>query len=143
MRASTSRNRLLAVARKLRSIRREQFYFGNWASPEWQGKPDLSCGTTACGLGWATTIPSLRKAGLRIVRRAGGHIPVLGDHVPHYGTDAAAELFGITFYEAAFLFLPEIYNDEGEKSPARDCTPKQLARHIERFCRRRFPARSR
>ncbi len=46
-----------------------RFYFNNWVGGiegSWRGKPDFSCGTSACALGWATTMKSCRKAGLRM-----------------------------------------------------------------------------
>lgn len=60
------------------------------------------CGTTACAAGWATTIPSFRRAGLRLVW--GGHYgevflgeldsAIALETFFHIGHDEAYELFG-------------------------------------------------
>jgi hypothetical protein len=65
---TTFRNRLLTLAALLRRVKREQFDMDHWVNPHtWGGKLDFSCGTSGCVLGWATTIPSFRKAGLRML----------------------------------------------------------------------------
>lgn len=44
-----------------------QFYMGHWVDTyTWKGKPDLSCGTSACLMGHATTIPEFQALGLRL-----------------------------------------------------------------------------
>jgi hypothetical protein len=71
------------------------------------------CGTTACALGWAATIPSLYRAGLRIKHYPAGF----------RGTDApvktAAEFFNIDMGEAMYLFFDVAENE--------NMTPKQWA----------------
>jgi hypothetical protein len=76
------------------------------------------CGTTACALGWAATVPSFYKAGLRIPTGiAGGSWEPIG---------IASEFFEIEENDAAVLFF--------------DCavdirSPKQWAKHCRKFLR--------
>lgn len=59
---------LIILAEKLETIPKERFNYNVWVGENWGGRVDLSCGTTACAMGWATTIPALRKLGLRMSR---------------------------------------------------------------------------
>lgn len=60
----TGNRRLLKLADKLDSLPPARFKYSSWVGDDWKGKPDLSCGTTACAIGWGTTMPVLRRAGL-------------------------------------------------------------------------------
>lgn len=97
------------------SIPKARFDFSKWVGPEWKGKPDLSCGTTACALGWATTIPELRAQGLKLFKdEQGAKFPVMEKYlnkVPHMDPlDLAIlscqVLFGIDTSTAARFFIP-------------------------------------
>ena len=119
-------DRLRALAKLLRRLSpnnaRRHFDMDAWVyqhdsedepAPVIPSKPTsknfLTCGTTACALGWAATIPALQAAGLRMRRRVdwtwGGLAP---HHLPQYkgstGTVAAARLFGIDQDAAEYLF---------------------------------------
>jgi len=135
---ATGKRRLLALAKFLRGLPAERFDMREWVGKDWKGGADLSCGTTACALGWATTMPLFRKLGLRLVHTGsiGGGYPQVGDgyesggrwEYARTGYHAAAFLFGITYEEAEYLFLP------GSTRPgAPRETPKQVARRIEAF----------
>lgn len=69
----TFKARLLRLADFLDTLEPARFDFNRWVGLSWGGKEDLSCGTTACGLGWATTIPEFRELGLRMLRKAPEH----------------------------------------------------------------------
>lgn len=76
------------------------------------------CGTTACALGWACSVPSFRRAGLRLKVS-----PIVGTRgVPEYagrtGSDAAMVFFDITETQAEGLFYAWTIK-----------TPKKWARH--------------
>lgn len=45
--------RLLKLADKLETIREETFNMGTWA---YRDDPKIKCATSACALGWATTV---------------------------------------------------------------------------------------
>lgn len=140
-----SKNRLLKLADFLEKLPPERFNYAHWVGLDWKGDPNLSCGTTACALGWATTIPSLQKAGLTLhqPREAcgAGFVALCGEEPPNYLTEnsisemAAMRVFGLTSEEATFLFYP--YTDmDGHESPNQDASAKVVAKHIRRFCRR-------
>lgn len=102
--------RLATLAAYLReSVPDSQFDMNVWVGDDWQGDPDLSCGTSACALGWATTIPSFREAGLTLVRdrdyHHGGHVEL---HTPEVirtnSIEAASEFFDISESQADHLF---------------------------------------
>ena len=121
----TGNARLLRLAALLRTLPRKRFDYTTWVGYDWEGDPDLSCGTTACALGWATTIPSLRRAGLALTPWAhgGGSVTLNG----RFGAlDAAEELFALEDFEARLLFAP------WGASESR-ATPKQVAKKIEKF----------
>ncbi len=120
---------LLRLCDKLEKLPRSRFDYSTWVDTEkWKGKVDLSCGTTACALGWATTIPSIRKQGLKLSRI--GSVLCKGG----YAELAASIAFGISNEDASFLFYPgsvsSIYNWQ---SPGQHATAKQVAAHIRRF----------
>lgn len=144
---ATGNKRLLELADTLDTIPRKRFDFAVWVGDDWQGAPDLSCGTTACALGWATTIPSLKRAGLRL-KRDNGNRWSASDPWMHYGhvvtpnTDdsmrAAMEVFAITYDDAELLFSPSdpCYDHPkwyGKKILEENATPKQVASLIRRF----------
>lgn len=142
MKPATSKRRLMALVTLLRKLPRKRFNYATWVGHNWGGKADLSCGTVACALGWATTIPSLRRAGLRLEAYSTDEegrfdgTPVCGNHSDE---DAAAIVFGITSDEAKRLFFPAIPWFDSESSGLPDeATPKQVAKIIERFVKAKF-----
>lgn len=126
--------RLLKLADFLRTIPSERFYYGAWSvsdvgPEEWKkGEKKLTCGTAACALGWATAIPTFKRAGLKLVP---GLVKL--DHKDgtcESGFDAGASFFGITLEESDYLFSPS----DGEGNS----TPKQVACKIEKFVKNRI-----
>lgn len=120
-------NRLLKVTKKLDTLPPERYYHGSWVGNDWGGRSDLSCGTTACAMGWATTIPSFRRLGLRLTP---GHGIVINgaaksDRV-HGGLCAAAKLFYIDLDDAERLFG---FVGWGSAQP----TARQVAAKIRQF----------
>ncbi len=135
-----SARRLLVLADFLDTIPLKRFDYETWAGASWKGKKDLSCGTTACALGWATTIPAFKKLGLKLVRvkEYGEYIafPVCGTAE---GSDAACEPFLLSDGESLHLFTPHtrlwdgVTMVDGNYSPGEKATPKQVAKHIRSF----------
>lgn len=115
--------RLLKLAKLLRKVKKERFNYTHWVGEDWKGAANLSCGTTACALGWATTMPSLRRLGLRLVKTCHwGNEVRLGRLA---NTTAAQVLFNLDYHDADYLFIPKDYEI--------NATPKLVARKIERF----------
>jgi hypothetical protein len=143
----TSVRRLMLVVAKLRALPVERFDYGRWVGQNWQDAPDLSCGTTACALGWATTIPELAAAGLRLKRGTDGYVYV-SDGTPDDSSfasfHAASGIFGISTDDAEYLFAPGVAPPKddsfvGSDDSPRGCAgPAEVADHIERFVRLRF-----
>lgn len=132
---ATSKRRLMALAKLLRGLPRRRFYYACWVGLNWEGKANLSCGTSACALGWATTMPALRREGLRLVRSSRGGIVRLGSRE---GIHAGARAFGISAREATFLFIPGQLMD-GQWAPWSGATNKEVAKHIESFVKAKWP----
>lgn len=127
----------MALVKLLRQLPRKRFDFSTWVGTDWAGAKDLSCGTTACALGWATTIPSLQRAGLRLRRHEFG-LPYVECN-SRADDGAAAEIFGISDEDAASLFYPRFCGpDEIDSGLPDDATPKQVADHIEKFVEQKF-----
>jgi hypothetical protein len=130
------KGRLLKLIALLKELPRRRFDYQEWVGPNWKGKKDLSCGAPACALGWATTIPSIQRAGLYL--SSGGMVEMRGDDFSD-PFEAARKVFGLwDRYEARFLFSP---NEQLEgwdwrwRSPGENATAKEVARHIEKFIR--------
>lgn len=150
----TAKRRLLKLAKFLERLPKKRFDFGQWVGDDWKGKKDLSCGTTACALGWATAIPSFRKAGLRLKSYGftsyprGGYVTLKGHDNSLSSEEAAAQVFGITENEATYLFNPDM-DSQGlddalaerlslHDAPPSDASAKQVAKHIRRFVKAKF-----
>lgn len=73
---------------------------------------DASCGTTACALGHAGSIPSFRRAGLRYDVR--WYVAAVSYGI-NKGFDAGQEFFHLTEEESFYLFDPDKY-PEGKRS---------------------------
>jgi hypothetical protein len=129
-----NKRRILALALYLEQLPRKyakRFKMGSWKSTNFAHicgteTEDLtkSCGTTACALGWATQMPSMRRLGLHyddgMPRLANGQ----------YGFGAASKLFELTREQAFYLFDQERI---GEFELNEDETPKQWAKRARKF----------
>ena len=132
--------RLLRLAAFLEKLPRKRFDYGNWVGDDWKGKPDLSCGTTACALGWATAMPEFRRLGLVMVQELNDEGVSVTGYVALKGIrysneyDAACEVFGMEHDDIDRVFMPgDAYTCSGLPLSA---TPKQVARHIRKFVKR-------
>lgn len=84
-----------------------------------------SCGTTACALGWAMTVPSLRKAGLRMNVSA----PAYKGDTRDYAVSGENKCFGIDSYYD---------NEQWEQlfgCRNNDKTPKAWAKRVSKLIR--------
>lgn len=79
-----------------------------------------ACGTTACALGWAMTVPSLRRAGLKFRVEKGYFDPNLS----WYEVVGSDEVFDIDIYEHEAEW-EELFGADN-----RDKTPKQWAKRV-------------
>ncbi len=130
----------MALAALLDEIPPERFRYGHWAGQDWKGAADLSCGTTACALGWATTIPEF---GLQLCRDGSAVFVTTKGYVPHETEDdfylsllAAETAFGLTHDEARYLFIP---GDGYDVRPEGDASAKVVADHIREFVKSGLP----
>ena len=134
-------DRLTTLANFLKTVPKQRFDFTRWVGKSYQGKADLSCGTTACAVGWATTIPTFRQLGLFLQRSslAGNYRPCYYN-AEDYGNElngdcAVQHFFKLNEDEIVFLFYPHFTKPA---SNPRSClsekaTPKQVAKRIECF----------
>lgn len=58
--------RLLKLADRIEILPRKRFIIHSWVGEGWNGSSGFSCGTSACAMGWATTMPEFRRLGLRL-----------------------------------------------------------------------------
>jgi hypothetical protein len=134
-----NKRRLLKLADFLETkVPPTRFNFNRWVGYDWKGADDISCGTSACALGWATQMPEFRKLGLRLVlteeniggvqlsKGRGGRRPRAAGPL---SMRAAMRLFGLTNKQAEYLFVPHI----SEGGPGAEATPVVVANHIRRF----------
>lgn len=81
----------------------------------------IHCRTAGCALGWATTIPSFRRAGLKLHCPLHNATDSFAQATPRYGMwygyDAAAVFFGIDAFTTETLFNPTFYSERQRRSP--------------------------
>ena len=131
--------RLLALANKLDTVPRKQFNICKWVGHDWKGKPDLSCGTVACAMGWATTMPLFRKLGLRLDLAPDPAVwadvvikTKSGVYVARDGYESARTLFDIDDDTATSLFSGSEYrrDERTGEVDTQEVTPKRVAKKI-------------
>ena len=111
-------NRILILADFVSKVKPKQWDFSVWIGNDWEGAPDLSCGTTACAMGWGTAVPQLRRLGLRMVKNnfgPGGSMELHkrdGKKVYDF-ISIGRELFGLSRAETYHLFVPREPNVTG------------------------------
>jgi len=115
--------RLLKLAEFLKTVSPKHFHMNSFSDCVGSDEPFniKACGSTACALGWATQIPSFKRAGFR-QRNEDSFEPVFQGQT---GFSAAGNFFDIPEDDAIGLF--------GTDVTAR--TPKAVARSIIRFVR--------
>lgn len=98
---ATGKRRLLKLADFLENMpRNKAFDMSVIASNIDAGQP--ACGSSACAIGWATAIPSFRRAGLRLNQR--GRVRHGNKRCGGAYTAAAKSFFSLDFGEATHLF---------------------------------------
>lgn len=128
---------LVALAKKLESLPRERFYYGSFCDSEWDA--EHLCGTTACALGWAGTMPVFQRRGLLLGEDEYGSPRLFTKGLRGIGPwEAAATILGLTTEEVDFLFEPSYPLDARPgrprwMSPGSDASAKEVAKHIRRF----------
>jgi hypothetical protein len=107
-----NKERLLKLADFLDTVHPNKFEISSWLNTGWRARGgcteaellDLDCGTTACAVGWACTIPEFKAEGLGF----GGIVPMPTLQMPDGKTltswEAVREFFGLTQPEALNLF---------------------------------------
>jgi hypothetical protein len=154
-----NKERLLKLADFLDALPPERFNYGSWVGDDWKGMQDLSCGTTACALGWATTIPEivgptglcLRRNTLMPYVTLSQRPPAEGSHAFGEFEIAAGHAFDLTPPEANWLFIPHGEADEllefdtrrevedSVVRPGRYASAKAVAAHIRNFVEHGMP----
>jgi hypothetical protein len=97
----------------LKKVPENRFSMEHWASGKLCGKPieefHTQCNTTLCIGGWATTLESFKKEGLKLESSDSDLdnwlIVVRNDHVCHFGSWALAKVLDITVNDAYRLFV--------------------------------------
>lgn len=143
MNLATSNKRLLKLADFLEKLPRKRFDYSTWVGSSWEGAPDLSCGTTACALGWAATMPEFRRLGLRLEKPLDREVGYITNRKLDalYPSVAAVATFGISEEEEQYLFEGKATLEGFPDPPSQwDATPKQVAAHIRRFVKQRTAA---
>lgn len=115
--------RLIKLATFLYRVPRNQFNTEQWASAGFDAR-NPTCGTTACAIGWATTIFKDEGFFLSPFCTLVGAQPL----IPHYKSKvnwkAVVSFFQISDYDAFKLFSPKRSSNHG---------PRQVAKDIKHF----------
>lgn len=118
----TGKKRLLQLADFLETLGPERFDLQWWA---YNGFSPNKCGTTACAVGWATTIPAFKKAGLKLYRDYDdGLYPI---YKTYDSWDAVKVFFKLSMKDAEWLFNSGYYPVEQNNNP------KYVAKRIREF----------
>ena len=117
--------RLLKLADFLDTVPRKRFNLGLWQQYGFKPKAESACGTVACAMGWACTIPSFKRAGLKAHKD--DRYPIFENQE---GFSAAAKFFDISFPQAERLFSSSGY---GNRFNSDAVTPKKVAKAIRNF----------
>jgi hypothetical protein len=146
------KRRLLKLAAFLEKLPRERFDFSLWVGRDWGGAQDLSCGTTACAMGFGVAMFG-KQCRVRLVRvnaplGDNGCWPVCQWRRPNHNktmaqsAEAGARIFGVTELEFIRLFtsLP-VARPTYERLPS-NATAKQVAKHIRTFVAEKYGAPS-
>lgn len=114
----------------------KRFDYSQWVGKNWQGKTDLSCGTTGCALGWAATLPEFQEAGLHLTvgsrdskGNAWGSVEYTGGGGCSNGETAGAAVLGLEEIEGYYLFIPYEFEEKA--------TSTYVADKLERFMKAR------
>lgn len=114
-------NRLLKLADFLDKLPRRLFDYTDYGMDNDSGKL-ANCKTAACAWGWAPSVPSIRRAGLKW--RKGFPSTLLEGEVEPL-EESAAKVFGLNDEEATYLFLSGL--------DALRRAPKGVAKKIRNF----------
>ncbi len=135
--------RLLRLAVFLRTLDPKRFQFHEFVGKNWKGDPLLSCGTSACAIGWCPTVfPEVtmtkgdywKCGGIPDFKVQGIEKSVCFDFRTN-GQAALREFFGINAEEYDYLFIP----GSSEEALAEDATADEVADRICNFVEgRRF-----
>ncbi len=143
--------RLLKLAAFLRELPRQKFDFGTFfeqgdkAPLEALAAGAHRCGTVGCAIGWMPAIwPKLVRWSTEtrydnddLSYQVAG-VPELRDGSAN-GFYLAQVFFGIGYIAAHVLFDPEWSYGYSTKNPlSSNATPKQVAKHIERYVKRNY-----
>lgn len=146
---SLGERRLLALADHLETVDRKKFDMHRWAKFKYSVHDDEqreripgrvkhlghenyqrdfhACGTVACALGHGTTMPSLRRAGLRLIEDSWGDADIAlvkkGERSIFGASEVGEKLFGIVHRRFCQMFVPsDLFLPVS--------TPKQAAKNI-------------
>lgn len=125
------------LAKRLETEEKIPFYYGSFVGADWKGAEDLSCGTTACAAGIATTMPEFRELGLRLHRSSHYKQDVYPAVGCYTGIIAMAKVLSLSDDEASYLFTPSQFlhshNCALPMSPGACGTATGVAAHIRQF----------
>jgi hypothetical protein len=139
--------RLTLLANFLDTVPKHRFDYETWVGHNWQGKPDLSCGTTGCAIGWAMTMPEFTKLGYGLVARKSFYrsdgfdvlFKMPGTVSLESAWYAGQQLFELNVDEFNYLFTPGSPSDRrwseslSSYSPGMTASAQDVANHIRKF----------
>lgn len=115
------RRRLRVLADFLATVPENLFDLREWFVRSREPSPDsplvaqlecgaTACGTSACAMGWAATIPEFRALGLTLYTTGAPAYSALVRYLPTHtsGFQAVVDFFGLTRQEAEFIAMPSM-----------------------------------
>lgn len=130
---------LLELANHVEKLPSGRFNFNTWVGKDWKGLSDLSCGTTACILGWAAVLmPELGMQLIQVGKNKVAAVVLKGERLHDdyrchgQSLETAMTVFGLDELQASFLFTPD-HEYNGMDGLHEEATPQEAAEHVRRF----------
>lgn len=132
MKIETTIQRIEILADYMETVPDEKFDFSHWGDENF--KDGVTCGTTGCAIGHATTMPYFTKLGLHLTRHLGIVLPCYVNKKGEEERDLKGiqKVFGGSMALMRELFIPEV----GPDSLTGRCTPQEWADQARKIVKR-------
>lgn len=128
------KERLRSLGQFVESVQPHRFCFAHIVDINfWKGHKDLSCGTTACALGWMTAMTMFQELGVFLSQ--GGSLWIFNNEIESKDlNEVCFYLFGLNEAEVEYLFIPRDQADTPDHLFLhRDATSTEVAQRILSF----------
>lgn len=110
------------------------FFMGYWAKLKKPKTQKLGCGTVCCAFGLGTTLPSWKKAGIRLVKELDTDTYMVKDPIE------VRRILGLNgpAWNYIFCYSPEYLHDDGTAIDEKSISPGMVAARIDAVLNKEF-----